>query len=99
GMVRVTKPTSLFDRRTWHKHVPFKWSYTLWRALRNKLPTKRCAAKYGSKQSNLLRVKFGITSVIYKLLKITYPYFIWIHDLPIHIRELLMTDKLGLANL
>lgn len=24
---------------TWHKKKPFKWSFCLWRALRNKLPT------------------------------------------------------------
>ena len=37
----------------------------------------RCAVKYGSKQSNLIRVKFGIVSDVYKLLRTAYPYLHW----------------------
>lgn len=30
------------NKLTWHKKIPFKWSFCLWRDLRNKLPTGGC---------------------------------------------------------
>lgn len=36
---RKKKPPNFTNRKIWHIKVPFKWSFCLWRAIRNKLST------------------------------------------------------------
>ncbi|XP_019264570.1 PREDICTED: uncharacterized protein LOC109242178 [Nicotiana attenuata] len=38
-VIRNRKQPNFTNKMTWHKKIPFKWSFCLWRALRNKLPT------------------------------------------------------------
>ncbi|XP_019261368.1 PREDICTED: uncharacterized protein LOC109239280 [Nicotiana attenuata] len=35
------------NKMTWHRHIPFKWSICLWRALRNKFPTDDRTDRFG----------------------------------------------------
>lgn len=35
------------NKMTWHKKIPFKWFFCLWRALRNKLPTDDRISSFG----------------------------------------------------
>ncbi|XP_009595625.1 uncharacterized protein [Nicotiana tomentosiformis] len=36
------------NKLTWHKKIPFKWSFCVWRALRNKLPTDDKVLQFSS---------------------------------------------------
>ncbi|XP_019265849.1 PREDICTED: uncharacterized protein LOC109243378 [Nicotiana attenuata] len=38
-LLRTKRQPNISNIMTWHKKIPFKWSFCLWRALRNKLPT------------------------------------------------------------
>nr|XP_033511967.1 uncharacterized protein LOC117276725 [Nicotiana tomentosiformis] len=38
-VIRPKKQPNLTNKLTWHKKIPFKWSFCVWRALKNKLPT------------------------------------------------------------
>nr|XP_016482074.1 PREDICTED: uncharacterized protein LOC107802997 [Nicotiana tabacum] len=38
-VIRKKRPVSFTNKMIWHKMIPFKWSFCLWRAVRNKLPT------------------------------------------------------------
>ncbi|XP_019256298.1 PREDICTED: uncharacterized protein LOC109234688 [Nicotiana attenuata] len=46
-VLRNQKPILLTNKLTWYKKLPFKWSFFLWRELRNKLPTDDRTAKFG----------------------------------------------------
>ncbi|XP_019224305.1 PREDICTED: uncharacterized protein LOC109205994 [Nicotiana attenuata] len=47
-VIRQKKPKLLTNTLTWHKRIPFKWSFCLWRALRNKLPTDARVARFSN---------------------------------------------------
>ncbi|XP_019258156.1 PREDICTED: uncharacterized protein LOC109236426 [Nicotiana attenuata] len=47
NVVRRSGPKLFINRKIWHKKIPFEWSFCLWRALRNKLPTDDRVAKFG----------------------------------------------------
>lgn len=47
-VVRQKKNKAMSDSFTWHKHIPFKISFLLWRALRGKLPTNERITTFGS---------------------------------------------------
>lgn len=46
-LVREKKSTSWSVSLIWHKHIPFKTSFLLWRALRCKLPTNDKIVTFG----------------------------------------------------
>ncbi|XP_075085104.1 uncharacterized protein LOC142168334 [Nicotiana tabacum] len=47
NVVRKKGPTLLTNRTIWHKKIPFKWSFCLWRSLRNKLPANDKVEVFG----------------------------------------------------
>ncbi|XP_019228142.1 PREDICTED: uncharacterized protein LOC109209335 [Nicotiana attenuata] len=46
--IRRKKQHLLSNKKTWHKKLPFKWSFCLWRAIRNKLPTNDRVVAFGN---------------------------------------------------
>ncbi|KAK6803132.1 hypothetical protein RDI58_000916 [Solanum bulbocastanum] len=47
NIIRETREKTNFNTQTWHKNIPFKCSFLLWRAIRNKLPTNERLASFG----------------------------------------------------
>ncbi|PHT55029.1 hypothetical protein CQW23_03515 [Capsicum baccatum] len=47
-LVRAKKERTRLHTNTWHRNIPFKVSFLLWRALRGKLPTNDRIAQFGS---------------------------------------------------
>ncbi|XP_019227546.1 PREDICTED: uncharacterized protein LOC109208846 [Nicotiana attenuata] len=47
NVVREKGPLLFINRKIWNKKIPFKWSFCMWRALRNKLPTDDRVARFG----------------------------------------------------
>jgi len=45
--IRNKRPRSKLHKYIWHRHIPFKVSFLLWRALRGKLPTNDRTAAFG----------------------------------------------------
>ncbi|WMV13665.1 hypothetical protein MTR67_007050 [Solanum verrucosum] len=41
------KNTTIINSQLWHRHIPFKMSFLLWRAIRHKLPTNETLANFG----------------------------------------------------
>ncbi|KAH0700920.1 hypothetical protein KY284_015135 [Solanum tuberosum] len=46
-MCRKKKATAVLNSQIWHRHIPFKMSFLLWRAIRYKLPTNESLANFG----------------------------------------------------
>ncbi|XP_019254091.1 PREDICTED: uncharacterized protein LOC109232860 [Nicotiana attenuata] len=46
--IRRKKQHLLSNKKTWHKKLPFKWSFCLWRAIRNKIPTDDRVVAFGN---------------------------------------------------
>ena len=46
-MCRTKKEHTILNAQIWHKYIPFKMSFLLWRALRYKLPTNEILAAFG----------------------------------------------------
>ncbi|KAK4706430.1 hypothetical protein R3W88_034013 [Solanum pinnatisectum] len=47
GHIRVTREETKINTYTWHKRIPFKCSFLLWRAIQGKLPTNKRLASFG----------------------------------------------------
>ncbi|XP_055824355.1 uncharacterized protein LOC129892841 [Solanum dulcamara] len=47
-IVRKKRAKTLIDRCTWHANIPFKASFLLWRAVRQKLPTNDKIVQFGA---------------------------------------------------
>lgn len=47
NMIREQRTQTPINRFTWHKHIPFKCSFLLWRALRETLPTNEKLQQFG----------------------------------------------------
>lgn len=47
NMIREHRPITVINKLTWNKHISFKCSFLLWRALREKLPTNEKLIKFG----------------------------------------------------
>lgn len=50
--IREKKTKSLFNNFTWHKNIPFKASFLLWRTLRGKLPTNEKLTSFGNEPAH-----------------------------------------------
>ncbi|KAK6780036.1 hypothetical protein RDI58_022220 [Solanum bulbocastanum] len=48
NVIRDKRNKSKFNSFIWHKNIPFKASFLLWRALRGKLPTNEKLTKFGN---------------------------------------------------
>ncbi|XP_055802719.1 uncharacterized protein LOC129871761 [Solanum dulcamara] len=46
-LIRDKRSKTRINSQTWHKHIPFKCSFLLWRALRGKLPTNEKLISFG----------------------------------------------------
>ncbi|XP_055800361.1 uncharacterized protein LOC129869765 [Solanum dulcamara] len=46
-LIRDKRSKTRINSQTWHKHIPFKCSFLLWRALRGKLPTNKKLISFG----------------------------------------------------
>jgi len=46
-MCRKKKATAVLNSQIWHRYIPFKMSFLLWRAIRYKLPTNESLANFG----------------------------------------------------
>ena len=46
-IIRKKKSKDIINTSVWHKHIPFKISFFIWRALRNKVPTNETLQKFG----------------------------------------------------
>ena len=46
-IIRKKKVHDPINKCVWHKNVPFKISFFIWRALRSKLPTNESLLKFG----------------------------------------------------
>ncbi|XP_019240872.1 PREDICTED: uncharacterized protein LOC109220861 [Nicotiana attenuata] len=51
-VIRNKGPLLFLNKKIWHQQIPFKWSFCLWRALRNKLPTDDRVAMFGPPSVN-----------------------------------------------
>lgn len=47
NITREQRTKTKLNRYTWHKNIPFKCSFLLWRALRGKLPTNEKIISFG----------------------------------------------------
>ncbi|KAK6791450.1 hypothetical protein RDI58_010531 [Solanum bulbocastanum] len=47
NIIRETREKTKFNTYTWHKSIPFKCSFLLWRTIRGKLPTNEKLAIFG----------------------------------------------------
>ncbi|KAK4717971.1 hypothetical protein R3W88_016309 [Solanum pinnatisectum] len=47
--ISATREETKINTYTWHKRIPFKCSFLLWRAIRGKLPTNERLASFGIK--------------------------------------------------
>ncbi|KAH0775105.1 hypothetical protein KY290_012242 [Solanum tuberosum] len=46
-MCRKKKANAILNSQIWHRHIPFKMSFLLWRAIRYKLPTNESLVNFG----------------------------------------------------
>ncbi|WMV50120.1 hypothetical protein MTR67_043505 [Solanum verrucosum] len=46
-LIRHKGTKSIINKGIWHRHLPFKISFLVWRALRNKLPTNKKLTSFG----------------------------------------------------
>ncbi|XP_069150536.1 uncharacterized protein [Solanum lycopersicum] len=46
-IIRKKKPKDIINNSVWHKQIPFKIAFFIWRALRGKLPTNETIQKFG----------------------------------------------------
>ncbi|WMV50078.1 hypothetical protein MTR67_043463 [Solanum verrucosum] len=44
---RKKKDIAVINSQLWHRHIPFKMSFLLWRAIRHKFPTNETLANFG----------------------------------------------------
>ena len=51
-VIRKKKEPDIINNSIWHKNVPFKISFFIWRALRNKLPTNDSLARFGKEEED-----------------------------------------------
>ncbi|KAK6782008.1 hypothetical protein RDI58_019804 [Solanum bulbocastanum] len=52
NIIRETRNKTKINANTWQKYIPFKCSFLLWRAIRNKLPTNEKLANFGVEPNN-----------------------------------------------
>ncbi|XP_019263897.1 PREDICTED: uncharacterized protein LOC109241591 [Nicotiana attenuata] len=59
-LIRIKKQPNFSNKMTWHKKIPFKRSFCLWRALRNKLPTDDRVLSFSSPTVTRCRIGAGV---------------------------------------
>ncbi|KAK6803130.1 hypothetical protein RDI58_000914 [Solanum bulbocastanum] len=52
NIIRDTRNKTKINANAWQKYIPFKCSFLLWRAIRNKLPTNEKLASFGVEPNN-----------------------------------------------
>ncbi|KAK4707022.1 hypothetical protein R3W88_033409 [Solanum pinnatisectum] len=64
NVIRDKRNKSKFNSFIWHKNIPFKASFLLWRALRGKLPTNEKLTKFGNEPAKCFCCnRFGMDTI------------------------------------
>ena len=69
-IIRKKKVTDPINNCVWHKNIPFKVSFFIWRALRGKLPTNESMLKFGKEEADYYycyrKGKYDINHILIK---------------------------------
>lgn len=74
----VLLPNNIINTHTWHKNIPFKDSFLLWRAFRSKLPANERIANFGSEpvKCSCCRIQ-GWDDIDHILTSSPFSHYIW----------------------
>ncbi|KAH0655393.1 hypothetical protein KY285_030275 [Solanum tuberosum] len=74
---RKKKDTTVIHSQIWHRHIPFKMSFLLWRAIRHKLPTNEKLAIFGVEPWRGITGKNEAHNTILQTLPIVICWNLW----------------------
>ncbi|WMV08066.1 hypothetical protein MTR67_001451 [Solanum verrucosum] len=78
NLIRKKKDKSIISTWLWHKHIPFKMSVFLWRAIKSKLPTNERIINFGAEPVNCSCCsRPGLDDIDHILVNGNFASFIW----------------------